>query len=289
MNKTQLMRALQNYDLAERQAGPNASKDDIHKFYLNASLANHVGKYCSLEFFEFLNEKSKKCEELLRDQPKMRDFGLAPSHFRELSDLKERAGATPKIIGFLVLIGLLIALLLELYIILIIAFIGFLPGIFLFMWVSNVVERVILERSPHLQKSVAYAQAIRAYERSLISFWRNLSWREFEIEVARLFLRMGFNSHATKATGDSGVDVILSDEDERKIIVQCKHHARPVGPAIVREMIGTIALERADFGIIVGLSGFTQGAYDTAKDFVILLDVEDMINLTKRNLSPNQN
>ena len=54
MNKTQLMRALQNYNLAERQAGPNASKDDIHKFYLNASLANHVGKYCSLEFFEFL-------------------------------------------------------------------------------------------------------------------------------------------------------------------------------------------------------------------------------------------
>ena len=120
------------------------------------------------------------------------------------------------------------------------------------MWVTNVVERVILERSPHLQKSVAYAQAIRAYERSLISFWRNLSWREFEIEIARLFLRMGFNSHATKATGDSGVDVILSDEDERKILVQCKHHARPVGPAIVREMIGTIALERADFGIIVG-------------------------------------
>ena len=103
-----------------------------------------------------------------------------------------------------------------------------------------------------MQKSVAYAQAIRAYERSLISFWRNLSWREFEIEIARLFLRMGFNSHATKATGDSGVDVILSDEDERKILVQCKHHARPVGPAIVREMIGTIALERADFGIIVG-------------------------------------
>ena len=98
---------------------------------------------------------------------------------------------------------------------------------------------------------------------------------------------MGFRSNPTPATGDSGVDVTFLDEAGRKILVQCKHHAKPIGPAVVREMIGTIVGEKASFGIIVALSGFTQGAYDTADGSVILLEVEDLINLNKRNLVLN--
>ncbi len=193
------MKELQKYDIAERQAGPGASEDEIRKFYLHPSLADSVGKYCSLSVFEFLSEKSKECLEFIGVEPKMSDFSLAPSHFQELSELETRAGIILKVIGGLFGVG------------------------------------AILKRSPDLERCIAYARALRAHERSRLSFWRTLSWREFEIEVARLFRRMGFRSNPTPATGDSGVDVTLSDEMGRNILVQCKHHARPIGPAIVRE------------------------------------------------------
>ena len=215
------------------------------------SLADSVGEYCSLEVFEFLNEKSNECPEFIGAEPKMSDFGLGPGHFQELSEFKMRARIISKFIGGLFGVG------------------------------------AILKGSPNLEKCIAYARALRAYERSLLSFWSNLSWREFEIEIARLFCRMGFRSNPTPATGDSGVDVTFLDEAGRKILVQCKHHAKPIGPAVVREMIGTIVGEKASFGIIVALSGFTQGAYDTADGSVILLEVEDLINLNKRNLVLN--
>ena len=60
MNKTELMKELQKYDIAERQAGPGASEDEIRKFYLHPSLADSVGKYCSLAVFEFLSEKVQR-------------------------------------------------------------------------------------------------------------------------------------------------------------------------------------------------------------------------------------
>ena len=218
MNKTELMKELQKYDIAERQAGPSASEDEIRKFYLHPSLADSVGKYCSLSVFEFLSEKSKECLEFIGVEPKMSDFSLAPSHFQELSELETRAGIILKVIGGLFGVG------------------------------------AILKRSPDLERCIAYARALRAHERSRLSFWRTLSWREFEIEVARLFRRMGFRSNPTPATGDSGVDVTLWDEAGGKFIVQCKHHAKPIGPAVVREMLGTIIREKASFGIIVALS-----------------------------------
>lgn len=249
MTKTELMRELQKYELAERQAGPGASDEEIRKFYLHPFLADSVGKHCSLEVFEFLSRRSQDCQEFVEVEPKMNDFGLEIDHFRELSELKMRSGIIVRVMGALFGVG------------------------------------TILKRSQHLQKSISYARALRAYERSFLPFWRNLTWREFETEVENLFRRIGFRSSTTPATGDSGVDVTLLNETGCKIIVQCKHHAKPIGPSVVREMLGTIVREKASSGIIVALSGFTQGAYNTARDSVTLLEIEDLINLTKGNFA----
>jgi hypothetical protein len=67
------------------------------------------------------------------------------------------------------------------------------------------------------------------------SWWRGLTGANFETELANLFRNRGFAVRRTGGAGDQGVDLVL-DKGARKILVQCKAHKRPIGPAIVREL-----------------------------------------------------
>jgi len=60
-------------------------------------------------------------------------------------------------------------------------------------------------------------------------------------------------------TGDGGVDLILW-KDGKEIIVQCKAHARPVGPGAVRDLYGAMMHKHATEAWLVSTMGFSQGA-----------------------------
>lgn len=125
-----------------------------------------------------------------------------------------------------------------------------------------------------------YDEYIKGVE---IGFWKNLSGYEFEHEVAKLYEKLGYDARVTKATGDGGVDVVLTRDGE-KIAVQCKHHANPVGPNDFRALIGTIVTQGFDRGVFVSLNGFTAGVLKekgTCRVEVDLVDIHTLLKYSK--------
>ncbi|MCX4745954.1 restriction endonuclease [Kitasatospora sp. NBC_01287] len=84
----------------------------------------------------------------------------------------------------------------------------------------------------------------------------------FERACADLLLRDGFDlERHSGGAGDLGADVIARDRDGRKVVVQCKRYAKPVGNEEVQRFNGTARPEHgADLPVMVGLNGFTGPA-----------------------------
>jgi len=89
---------------------------------------------------------------------------------------------------------------------------------------------------------------------------RALGWQRFEALLAEAFRREGYTVRRKDGDGpDGGVDVRLS-RDGNATLVQCKHWKGKAGAPIVRELLGVVAAERADAGIVVASGGFTKEA-----------------------------
>ena len=93
---------------------------------------------------------------------------------------------------------------------------------------------------------------------------------------------MDYTAQVTKAAGDRGVDIILQ-RDGKKIIVQCKAHAKPVGPHIVRDLYGALHDFNADSAVLASLGGFTSGVYEYVMGKPIeLIQLADIIEMQKK-------
>lgn len=94
---------------------------------------------------------------------------------------------------------------------------------------------------------------------------RALGWHEFERLLAEAFRRQGYAVDIVGGSGaDGGVDIRLNKAGETTL-VQCKHWKRKkVGVAIVRELLGAVASEGAQFGIVVTSGDFTNEAREFA-------------------------
>jgi restriction system protein len=116
----------------------------------------------------------------------------------------------------------------------------------------------------------------RALAHGSVAELATLTPAEFERHVADLFGHAGYDAQHVGGAGDGGVDVRVA-RGRRRGIVQCKRYAprRPVGPALVREVIGTRAHERADWAWLVTTGRVTPGARRlAAAEHVALLDAE---------------
>jgi hypothetical protein len=74
--------------------------------------------------------------------------------------------------------------------------------------------------------------------------------REFEILVGRLMEKTGHVVKITRYTSDHGIDLIIIKDGE-KGIVQCKRYKNSVGEPALRDLVGTVVSERANYGIMV--------------------------------------
>ncbi|WP_398501890.1 restriction endonuclease [Variovorax sp.] len=99
------------------------------------------------------------------------------------------------------------------------------------------------------------------------------AWFDFEKSCARLLQAQGMTvvHQAAQRDGDGGVDLFATEADGASWVIQCKCWAphRPVGPEVIRELVGTI--ERVDRGgntksrgMIITTSTLTRGAADEA-------------------------
>lgn len=107
-----------------------------------------------------------------------------------------------------------------------------------------------------------------------------LSPAEFEAYVARLFRRKGYRVELRGGSGDHGVDLMVTNRQRRKAIVQCKRYRNQIGPDIVRELYGTLMHEKAAHAFLVTTASISQSAQEWAKGKpMTLIDGTELVHL----------
>jgi restriction system protein len=111
------------------------------------------------------------------------------------------------------------------------------------------------------------------------TFSDDMTAAEFEIFCAEELRRSGWDAGVTMQGRDQGVDVI-GEKDGRRVVLQCKLYARPVGNKSVQEAAAARAHEQADFGIVVSNNRYTAAAEElAATNGVLLLHYRDLQKL----------
>lgn len=91
---------------------------------------------------------------------------------------------------------------------------------------------------------------------------------QFEGYISDLFRNLGFEVEATNYSNDGGIDLIATYNKSifsGKYIIQCKNWTGSVGQPEVRDLYGVVMDQRANKGILITPSDYTQQAYDFAK------------------------
>ena len=91
-----------------------------------------------------------------------------------------------------------------------------------------------------------------------------MSGYEFENFLKKLFTCMGYTVEKTKMSGDQGADLIISKRGKR-IVVQAKRYKGKVGNKAIQETVAAVNYYKADKGMVITNSYFTQAAVRLAK------------------------
>jgi restriction endonuclease Mrr len=114
-------------------------------------------------------------------------------------------------------------------------------------------------------------------------YWRRLSGNGLELEVGALLEKLGHQVKRTGGAGDGGVDLLI----DLDTVVQCKCHAGPASPSVVRDLLGTKTYLRAKRAILVSTGGVTSGAADFARQVEIeIWDAAYLVRLRKQVGTP---
>ena len=97
-----------------------------------------------------------------------------------------------------------------------------------------------------------------------------MSGQEFEIFIAELFSKMGFQTEVTKATGDQGIDVVVS-KNGSKIGIQAKCYSGTVGNSAIQEAVAGKNYYRLDKAMVITNNLFTDSARQLANANSIVL------------------
>lgn len=87
---------------------------------------------------------------------------------------------------------------------------------------------------------------------------------EFEDYVYSLLKSLGFHVTQTAYSNDGGIDLIAEADSiffKGKYIIQCKKWTAKVGQPEIRDLYGVVTSERANKGILITTSDFTEQAY----------------------------
>lgn len=91
---------------------------------------------------------------------------------------------------------------------------------------------------------------------------------EFEDYISNLLEHYGFSISKTNYSRDGGIDLLAVYDKplfSGKYIIQCKNWTGTVGQPEVRDLYGVVMSERANKGILITPSDFTEQAYEFAK------------------------
>ncbi|MDV3455874.1 restriction endonuclease [Sphingomonas sp. HF-S4] len=101
--------------------------------------------------------------------------------------------------------------------------------------------------------------------------------QEFERRIARAFRQWGFDVDEVGGRNDGGIDLVVRRAGI-KGLVQCKAFAKPVSPAVVRELYGTLTHSDAQVAILATLHGISKAAAEWAQGKpIIIMKADDVL------------
>jgi restriction system protein len=120
----------------------------------------------------------------------------------------------------------------------------------------------------------------------------DLGWRDFELYVASLFSRKGFEVKLTPPLKDGGCDILIKNSETTRAeysLVECKRYKDNVGVKEVRALLGVVEQKNASRGIIVTTSKFTTTAIMEAQQTsrLELIDFTALQSQLNQYFSPN--
>tara|TARA_R110002110_G_scaffold71027_10_gene190056 strand:- start:119 stop:1027 length:909 start_codon:yes stop_codon:yes gene_type:complete len=141
----------------------------------------------------------------------------------------------------------------------------------------------------------AHKKINAALSEELLDRVREASPAFFENLIVELLLAMGYGGTSEDAgralgkSGDDGVDGVI-DQDPLgvdQIYVQAKRYAESngIGAGAIRDFFGALSLKKAQKGIFVTTSSFSQSAVQTARDLgsrIVLIDGTQLARLLIR-------
>ena len=141
----------------------------------------------------------------------------------------------------------------------------------------------------------AYKKINEALTEDILQRTRKVTPEFFERLLIDLLLAMGYGgtgegaAHALGKTGDNGVDGVI-DQDPLgvdQIYIQAKRYAEGnnVSAGDIRDFFGALNLKRAQKGIFITTSGFTQSAIETAQNLgnrIVLINGKELAKLMLR-------
>ena len=112
--------------------------------------------------------------------------------------------------------------------------------------------------------------------------WRQMSDREFEFEIGKVYSRLGYQTKVTKRSGDGGVDVIATKDNEI-VYIQCKHYGENthLGAPELQAFWGCCSGNGINKGVMVCTSGLTKDAQAFANKLKEKLEIIGMKELMK--------
>jgi len=150
---------------------------------------------------------------------------------------------------------------------------------------STTISNTYISRLSEYKSLLNFLRPLYENYKSQFEFWKNLTWQDFERETTKRLCELGYDALNTKLSGDEGVDVVIRNNN-KKFIIQCKAMKSKIGPAFVRDFVGTIGIQGATGGMILSLNGFSFGAMEaTNYSNLHLLSVNEFILLDRRELS----
>lgn len=234
------------------------------------------------------------------NEPRLEDFGLTDADYN-LYESKKYSYRGGKIgFGFailswfaLILFGIIKIKDMSIDAIILIPFSVILVGA-----ISNFVyEQIVKLKDKNYRQYLKFEKQKKEYDawwtKNQALYWQRLSGRKFEQELGYLYSQLGYKVRLTPYSDDGGIDLIL-EKNKIRTIVQCKAHNKPIGPAVVRELYGTLISSGADKAILATLQGVTSGArsFISGKPITVIA-IDDIIRMRKQlddksNHNPNE-
>ena len=103
-----------------------------------------------------------------------------------------------------------------------------------------------------------------------------ISGEHYETLCRNLLQAQGWQVDTTPVTGDQGADLI-ADADGRRVVIQCKFYAKPVGNKAVQEAHAAMGFHAGDWAAVVSNAAFTRSAHQLARANDVLLLHHDQL------------